>query len=120
MTIQLEERKTGNILEVEASGKLTKADYARLEPEFDRLVREHGKVRILFKMIDFHGWKASAVWEDIKFDFKHFTAIERIAMVGDKTWEKGMSLFCRPFTTAKIRYFNPAQIKEALEWLEGE
>ena len=33
--------------------------------------------------------------------------------------EKGMSLFCRPFTTAKIRYFDRRAIEEARTWLEG-
>jgi hypothetical protein len=54
-------------------------------------------------MTDFHDWKAGALWQDIKFDLKHCTDIERLAMVGDKTWEKGMSVFCKPFTTAPRR-----------------
>ena len=42
-------------------------------------------------MKDFHGWDAGALWEDIKFDLKHFSDIERVAMVGEKKWQKGMS-----------------------------
>jgi hypothetical protein len=71
-------------------------------------------------MIDFHGWNTGALWEDIKFGLKHFMDIERIAMVGDKKWEKGMSAFCKPFTTAKIRYFDPSQVEEARTWLESD
>lgn len=41
-------------------------------------------------------------------------------MVGDKKWEKGMSKFCRPFTTAQTRYFDRAAINEARQWLEGD
>jgi len=29
-----------------------------------------------------------------------------------------MSVFCKPFTTAKIRYFDKAQAAEARAWLE--
>jgi hypothetical protein len=29
-----------------------------------------------------------------------------------------MSVFCKPFTTAKIRYFDRAAIAEARAWLE--
>ena len=57
------------------------------------------------------------MWDDVKFDAKHFSHIERVAMVGDKAWEKGMSTFCRPFTTARIRYFDHAALAEAQEWL---
>jgi hypothetical protein len=44
--------------------------------------------------------------------------VERLAMVGDKKWEKGMSVFCKPFTTAKICYFDRADIADARAWLE--
>lgn len=105
-------------MEVQASGKLTHEDYQRLAPEFDRLVKQHGKIRVLFEMSDFHGWQGAALWDDIKFDLKHFSHIERLAMVGDKKWEKGMSVFCKPFTTANVKYFDRADIAEARAWLE--
>ena len=76
------------------------------------------KIRVLIEMIDFHGWEERALWDDIKFDVKHFSDIERLAMVGEKKWEKGMSVFCKPFTTAKIRYFDHAAIADARAWLE--
>ena len=68
-------------------------------------------------MSDFHGWDAGALWADVKFDLKHVGDIERLAMVGDKKWEKGMSVFCRPFTTARVQYFESAAIEEARAWL---
>ncbi len=37
---------------------------------------------------------------------KHFRDIDRLAIVGETKWEQGMATFCRPFTTAKIRYFD--------------
>ncbi len=61
---------------------------------------------------------AGAAWEDLKFDLKHFNHIERLAIVGETKWEKGMSVFCRPFTTAKIRYFDHTDIDKAREWIQ--
>jgi hypothetical protein len=119
MTIQLNETEGGKVLEVQVSGKLVKEDYQHFVPEFARLVKQHGKLRVLFEMVDFHGWEAAALWADVKFDLTHFSDIERLAMVGDKKWEKGMSMFCRPFTTAKIRYFDRAAGGEARAWLQG-
>ena len=84
--------------------------YEQFVPAFDRLVQQHGKLRVLFEMADFHGWDAGALWDDIKFDVKHVSHIDRLAMVGDKTWEHGMSVFCRPLTTAAIRYFDRSAI----------
>ena len=39
-------------------------------------------------MTGLHGWDAGALWEDIKFDIKHFADIERLAMVGEKKWHR--------------------------------
>ena len=52
-----------------------------------------------------------------KFDVKHFSDIERLAMVGDSKWESGMAKFCKPFTTAKVKYFDEAKLTEAETWI---
>jgi len=117
MSIELHQEVDGRVLNVRASGKLAKEDYERFVPEFEKLIGQHGKIRVLFQMDDFHGWNATALWEDIKLDYKHFSDIERIAMVGDKAWQEGMSFFCKPFTTAEIRYFGHHEIDRAREWV---
>ncbi len=114
---RLNEEDGGKILVVHVSGKLAKADYEHFLPEVERLVGQHGKLRILFIMNDFHGWDLGALWEDIKFDIKHFADIERLAMVGERKWEHGMATFCKPFTKAKIRYFDHTDAAEARKWL---
>jgi hypothetical protein len=38
-------------------------------------------------------------------------------MVGETKWQQGMAVFCKPFTTAKIRYFDRSAIDQAREWL---
>jgi hypothetical protein len=117
MAVQLTESNGGKTLEVAVSGTLSHSDYSRFVPTFERLVQQHGTIRVLFEMTDFHGWDGAALWDDIKLDLKHFADVERLAMVGDKSWEKAMSVFCRPFTTATIRYFDRAAIGNARGWL---
>jgi len=119
MSIQLIEQNGGKLLAVHVSGKLTKADYEHFVPEFERLVKRHGKLSVYFDMTAFHGWEVGALWEDIKFDVKHFADIDRLAMVGDRKWEHGMANFCQPFTKATIRYFDHAAAAEARKWLGG-
>jgi SpoIIAA-like len=116
----LETVSVGRVLEVRVTGKLTKESYQKFVPAVEAQIREHGKLRILFVMQDFHGWTAGAVWEDLKFDLKHWKDIERLAVVGDKQWEKGMTSFCKPFTKAKIQFFEITQLDAARQWLESE
>jgi hypothetical protein len=115
--VTLKETNGGKVLEVQLTGKLAREDYAQFVPVMERLVKTQGKVRLLVEMHDFHGWTAGALWQDIKFDAKHFRDIERIAMVGETKWQHGMAVFCKPFTKAKIRYFERDALEQARAWL---
>ena len=112
-------RKSGSI-EIHAQGKLHKTDYDQFVPVLEKLIKEEGSARILLVMHDFHGWDAEALWEDLKFDMKHFNHFERLAFVGDQKWEKWMVTFCKPFTTGKIRHFPSEQEDAARRWLLGD
>lgn len=116
MAVELTE-KNGGELEVSLTGKLVKEDYDTLVPAVERAIDQHGKVRMLIVMHDFHGWTASAAWEDTKFGVRHFHDIERLAMVGETKWEHGMAIFCKPFTAATVRYFGRDQYEAARAWL---
>jgi len=107
----------GKVVHVSVTGKLSKESYQEFVPLLEQQIAANGKVRILFEMHDFHGWTAGAMWEDTKFDFKHWHDIERLAIVGETKWEKGMATFCKPFTTAKIKYFDHAQLEDAKRWI---
>jgi SpoIIAA-like len=117
MPTQIHEENGGKIVRVQVTGKLTGSDYAKLTPEFERLVRQHGKLRLMFDMVDFHGWDAGAAWQDLKLGVTHLSDIERIAMVGETKWQQRMAMFSRPFTRATVRYFDHADIDKAHDWL---
>ena len=118
-SLQIEKKVDGKIVLVKIVGKLTVDDYHLFVPELERMIKSHGKVRIFLELHDFHGWTAGALWEDAKFDFKHFNDIERLAIVGEKQWEKGMAIFCKPFTTAKVRFFEAGEAEAAMKWIEA-
>jgi hypothetical protein len=99
------------------SGKLHDEDYKKFVPLVDAEIAREGKVNVLAQFHDFHGWDAKALWDDIKFSTTHCTKIKRIALVGDKTWEKWMATVCKPFTLAKVKYFDVAQLDAAKAWL---
>jgi hypothetical protein len=117
MPVELKELSGGRILEVRATGKLVANDYVELVPTFERLKQQHGKLRVLFELHDFHGWTAGSLWQDLKFEERHFSDIERLAIIGETKWQEGMAKFCKPFTTAHVRYFKPEQAEAAREWL---
>ncbi|MGB8169591.1 MAG: STAS/SEC14 domain-containing protein [Chthoniobacteraceae bacterium] len=120
MTTHVDEAIHGKVLEVHLSGKLTSEDYAKFVPDAEALIQKHGKIRILAMLDAFHGWNAGALWEDIKWDARHFKHVERIAVVGEKKWHRWMVGFCKPFTSAEVRYFEHDQLAAARLWVEAE
>ena len=105
------------VLGFKLSGKLHDEDYKSFVPLVDAAIATEGKVRLLAQFHDFKGWDARALWDDIKFSTSHCTKIERIALVGEKKWEEWMTSVCKPFTMAKMKYFDLADLDAAKTWI---
>jgi hypothetical protein len=98
------------------TGKLHDEDYKSFVPAVDAVATQ-GRVRLLAQFEDFHGWDMHAAWEDFKFGMKHYRDFERIAMVGDHKWEAWLATLCKPFTRAKVRYFDASEVEAAWTWI---
>jgi hypothetical protein len=103
------------------SGKLHDTDYQQLVPTMETILTAAGKVRLLIQFEhEFLGWDWHAWWDDFKFGLKHGGDFERIAIVGDRTWERWMASFYMPFTQATVKYFDQADLDAAWAWLREE
>lgn len=120
MTVETSVEAEGDILRLRLSGKLTAADYQQFVPLVDRQIAERERVHLLIELRDFHGWTAGALWHDLKFTVSHFSKIHRIAVQGERPWQKGLTMFLRPFTMARVRYFPDDQEGPALDWLRED
>lgn len=118
-SIELEENGV-RIVILTFTGKVDKADYELFVPQLEGLLKEEKPVRILVELRDFQGWTVGALWEDTKFGTKHFNDIDRLAVVGDRRWEKGLAAFIKPFTTADVRYFDISEKTAAENWLKED
>lgn len=105
---------------ISVEGKLVEKDYRELGERMEELVAYHGKINMLVELSNFHGWTAGAAWEDFKFGLEYADDLERIALVGDQEWEKGMTVFVKPFTSAEVKYFDQGNVQEAHDWVEDE
>jgi hypothetical protein len=119
MPIGMQEEDGGKFLKIALAGTVSKEDYKPLIIEFTRLAELRGKLRVLLDMTHFHGWDASALWQEIKFDLKYLDKLDRLAVVGEARWQHAIASFAKPFTPADVRYFDGAQITEAEAWVTG-
>jgi hypothetical protein len=116
--IQLEETHGESIARLTVKQKLDKADYEAFVPQLEWLIEKKGKINLLIELVDFKGWTVGALWEDTRFAVKHFADINKMAVVGEgKSWEKAMTAFAKPFTRAKVRYFEFKDKESAEKWL---
>lgn len=118
MSVEVKQWADSPVVEVYLSGKLTKEDYLHFVPILEQQIKVHKKLHLYVQMHDFAGWTAGALWQDVMFDFRHLRDIDRLAIVGESKWEQGMSIFCKPFTTAMVRYFDISKQAEAHAWVE--
>lgn len=117
MPLHFHETPDPNLLRVEMTGKLTQQDYETAVPEMDHFIETHRPARLLIEMHDFHGWTPGAAWDDFRFGLRHASDIERMAIVGDKRWERWVAALARPFVAGEVRAFEPAQLPDAEQWV---
>jgi hypothetical protein len=117
--INLEETPVGKIVTLRFKKKLSKEDYDEFIPRIESIIDNSAKIRLLVELHDLKGWTAGSLWEDTKFAARHFNDIELMAIVGDKRWEKGVTVFIKPFTKAKVRYFEMDEVEKARQWVCG-
>jgi SpoIIAA-like len=110
-------QSSGKVVGYKAIGTITASDYKKLEPEVKSFVEKEGNIRMLFDLSDFKWEKLEAWLPDLKFGHEFHKKIEKIAIVGDKTWEKWMTHLAKPFYARDAKFFPSADIDKAWAWL---
>lgn len=108
------------VVGVRLTGKLHDEDYRHFVPTMETILTALGKVRLFIRLKDFHGWDVYAAWDEFVFSLTHYSDFERIAIVGDRKWERWMAGFCKSFTTATVKYFDRSEIDDAWNWLRED
>jgi hypothetical protein len=104
-------------LSLKAQGKLTHKDYETITPLIDSALAEvkSPKVKALIDGTELEGWEPRAAWDDFKIGLKHGNEFEKIAIYGNKNWQKLAARFASWFVTGEVKYFD--NCNEAIHWL---
>ncbi|AKQ47493.1 hypothetical protein TH63_04760 [Rufibacter radiotolerans] len=105
------------VFAVRVTGTLGKPEYEVMVPLLDEKIAQHGKLNLYWEMTGLDHWLAGGLWEDLKFDLKHLNSFLKIAIVGDRAWEKALTTLMKPFTTAQVKYFEHHHRDAAREWV---
>ena len=105
------------IVEMDFYGKLTHQDYEVIIPVIERAIdASKGKeFDILVDMRDFEGWELEAMVDDFKLGLELKDIFNKMAVVGDKMWEKWSVEAMSHLTKGQMRFFE--DYDEAYRWI---
>ncbi|AKA34291.1 STAS/SEC14 domain-containing protein [Flagellimonas lutaonensis] len=108
-----------DILGVAVSGKVTGADYDRLNPLMEQHKEKYGKIKLLVDIEEFKWPTAKAMWEDLKMGFRYLGTIKAMAVISDKDWIENVSESVGAIIPKlKVKGFETDERSEAIDWLK--
>lgn len=106
------------ILTLKATGKLTHEDYEIINPMIDSALNgvTQPRIKAYIDGSELEGWELRAAWDDFKLGLKHGGEFDKIAIFGNKKWQKFTSRIGSWFLSGDVKFFENSD--EALAWLQ--
>jgi hypothetical protein len=107
------------VLTYEITGKITLDEEKEWIEHFNTYLQTGEKLRILLIFGENAGWSISAAFEDLKWLCRHYSKIEKIAIVSDSMlwkWYVKLNFVGKIFGTKEC-YFSSRETAKALTWV---
>jgi hypothetical protein len=101
------DQSSGNVLGFKVSGDVVKANYDVMVPAVEAALKTDEMVTVLLDMTEFKWEKVEAWGSDLKFGREFHDKIAKMAIVGEKTWEKWLTKLVDPFYAKEAKFFYP-------------
>lgn len=112
-------QSSGNILGYKVVGPIIKDDYTGLTADVEALLQQEDELCLLLELEEFTGEKVKAWGADFKFGHEYRKKIAKMAIVGDKKWEKWMTSLVDPFYAREAEFYHTDERETAWEWLQA-
>jgi len=108
----------GPALKVRLLGKLDPEAIAQAEGDLDAKIRARDGFRLLLDLSEFDGWRGvSALSAHFSLVREHAPLAERVAVIGNRAWQKMAQRLAARFLNAEVRFFDEDDAGEAKDWL---
>jgi len=120
LSIGIERINNKFFLSLKAVGKLTHEDYLTITPMLDSALKgvKEPIVNAFIDARELEGWELRAAWDDFKLGLKHGREFNKIAILGNKTWQEYAAKLGSWFISGEIKFFEESST--AFNWLENE
>jgi len=111
-------QRKDDIVTVRLLGKLDPDAYDGVNEEIDNIMSHAEHVRLVLDLREFDGWSGlSALGNHLSLVREHYRVPERIAIVGDKAWQKMAGKIVARFVNAHTRFFDSGDYDGAVAWV---
>jgi hypothetical protein len=110
--------REGDVVTARLLGKLDPSAYDGVNEEIDNIMSRAEHVRLVLDLREFDGWSGlSALGDHLSLIREHYRVPERIAVVGDKTWQKMAGKIMGKFVNAQTKFFDSGDYDGAVAWV---
>lgn len=108
----------GNLIALTVDGKISYEDIASLQPIADKLIAQHGKIRLLANASKFEGWDSiGAMEKHMNFVKDHQEYVEKVAVITGHFWQEWFAGAMKIFLKPEIKTFKIDEQEAAKEWV---
>jgi len=111
--------KSSNILAFKILGGVTKSQQKQICKVLEKQIAKSGKIRLFVLIESRRTLDAESLLFDLNFAFVYSDKIERMAIVGSKTWEETCAALFGLFARIRTEFFDRSEATKAWEWLQG-
>lgn len=114
-------KRVGPIVSIRFLDRMVDRQTRQLSAMLQRSIAEAGgRVRLLLAIeAEVYGRSPESLFESLQFIKLHADQIERIAIVGRKSWERTYIGLFGLFSGTEIDYFDRSEAVDAIRWLQG-
>ena len=114
-------KRVGPIVSIRFFDRMIDRQTRQLSAMLQRSIAEAGgRVRLLLAIeSEIYGRSPESLFESLQFIKLHADQIDRIAIVGRKSWERTYVGLFGLFSGTEIDYFDRADVLNAIRWLQG-
>ncbi|MCO8121124.1 STAS/SEC14 domain-containing protein [Stieleria sp. TO1_6] len=110
--------QAGDVVTVKLLGKLEPSAYHGVNDEISNLMGRTNHLRLLLDLREFDGWTGlAALGDHLSIVREHYRAPEKVAVIGDKNWQKLARKVMSKFVNAETKYFEAAESAAAKTWV---
>jgi hypothetical protein len=114
-------KRVGPIVSIRFFDRMLDRQTRQLSAMLQRSIAEAGgRVRLLLAIeSEIYGRSPEALFESLQFIKLHADQIDRIAIVGRKSWERTYVGLFGLFSGTEVDYFDRSDAVDAIRWLQG-